>query len=154
MKWATAVFNYVLRPTFYVHSRYYLRKVAADKWLEQRPWYQICGIGCSIGVAAYLTLAPLRPTALEFTHAQLQADVTDIMTLLHADHSREFPGESLWKFRAAMLSRLHEVNDKAALRRQAQEVALLASHLEGERQAVQEALKEAQARQTVAAVAK
>jgi hypothetical protein len=133
IKWATTTWNYFLLPVLKVHHKYWGYKVVFDQYLEQRTWYFNATVGVVFGAALYFVATPLLPPAVEKSHRQIKNEMTEMMASLNVDPRKEFPGQSLNKFRREILSKVHSANDRIAIKQQAEEMEKLRQQLESQK---------------------
>ena len=105
-----------------------------DRFFEQRKWYTNTGFGVMFGVAAWLLASPFMPSPVDKSHSQLQNEVQEIVESLNVDPTKEFPGQSIMRFRRDMLGKIHMANDRAEVKRQQEEVQRLRERLEREKE--------------------
>ena len=143
VKWATALYKGLLFPTFHVHYRYFQKKAALDRILEQlHPMWNV-GIGVLFGTVLYLIITPLRPNGIDKSLKALQVDLVEALSKMHVDFRQEFYPFAINRVRTEIVSRALVARDEAEAKRQMKEADELKLKVRGELEKLKE--KKAQA---------
>ena len=125
MKWATFIYKNVLIPTFTLHHKYWVRKVAVDQYLEQRTLKFNVLVGVVFGLVAYLCTVPMRTFAVDRTLWQLRGDAIALQTLVMKHHGGvkgEMPFIVLGEAQAEIMSAIVAARDEAEVRKMESDV--------------------------------
>ena len=147
VKWATGIYKGLLLPAFHVHYKYYQRKAAVDRILEQlHPMVNI-GMGVLFGLVAYLIITPLRPNGVDKSLKALQVDLVEALAKMHVDFRQEFYPFAVNRIRTEIVSRALVARDEAEAKKQFAEVEQLKTQMLKELEEKKAVIKQQQQQQ-------
>lgn len=125
VKWATFVFRSFVEPAIRQHHNYYMKKVAVDRYLEQRGLPFIIVASASFGTALFLVVVPYRPNATNTTLSEGTTNIWEVMRASNIDDFKVLPSVAFFALQENLYSRILAVNDMVDARNNRDEVAAL-----------------------------
>lgn len=123
VKWATFIFWRFLDPAFRTHFRYHRRKVAVDRYLEQKGVLLNIAVGVTFGLTLYFTVVSKfllpRPVVSEYS---MEENAKEILRAMKCDTTKELPAFLLMRVKREIIGKLHVAADRAEVKRQRMEV--------------------------------
>jgi hypothetical protein len=117
VKWATALYNAILLPSFYTHHLWWQRKVALDRVLEKRTGWANMLTGVCIGSVVYLATFPFRSYPVAKATYELNEDAAATLAIAGVDPRLELATVAMTELKYKVASKIYVANDKADIRR-------------------------------------